>query len=183
MDQTNFAMTGTARVDTLRDLLLNAKPILDQLSDSNIVIGGSQALKIHGLEIGRDSQDLDIIIYEPTAKQYETLKAFDVFSDRTSLSNMDYEVDENSPRRSFKFRLNGREIDILIEHTPCPKEVLYYMMEVSAMHSLMIKVQSINKVIAAKRSYRLRRDEGLGQYSRTKDFLDFQNLKNLNFNY
>lgn len=52
------------------------------------------------------------------------------------------------------------------------------------------KINSIENVIKAKSSYKFRRNEDDGSYgtetnvyARAKDMLDFQELKNLNFNY
>lgn len=53
----------------LEKILSKFQSVLKIIFDTNIVVGGSAALKLHGLEIGREISDVDIIIYNPTPSQ------------------------------------------------------------------------------------------------------------------
>lgn len=140
---------------------------------NNVIIGGSAALVLHGLDIGRELMDVDIIIYKPTAEQDTLLNL---------LMNFDYIKAEHSPRRAMKLKKDGFFIDIIMERNsdqPMPTDFL--LIEISG---IAYKIQSVKKVVEAKCSYTL---EGRSQeptlYTRRKDVFDLQLLKNLNFNF
>ena len=60
---------------TVTSLIDEFYPMLKELKgeDTNVVIGGTCAILMHGLDIGRDPEDLDVIIYKPTDRQKKVL--------------------------------------------------------------------------------------------------------------
>jgi len=85
----------------------NLLKILTESNNNNIVIGGSAALLFHGLNLDKQPEDFDIIIYSPTQLQYEKLKTFELFTLQNQVPS--------STRRSYKMRINDVLVDILIE--------------------------------------------------------------------
>lgn len=163
------------------DQYLNTfKSIIDILSSSdNVAIGGYQALKLHGLILNREPGDLDLIIFDPTPKQFAALKVlscFDIIKNRPK----DVTTEEI---KAFKFKKADLFMDVIIckDSTPC---LLSFTCSVGT-----FKVNSVENIIKAKRSYKFRYNEDTCEYgsetntyARTKDMLDFQQLKNINFN-
>jgi len=156
------------------------KPIIDQLSTSkNIAIGGYQALKLHGLILNREPKDLDIIIFQPTQLQIAALSVlicFDIIRDRPKDLKF-----ENF--KAFKFKKNDIYLDVIISNLPM-ENLLTFSCSAGD-----FKVNTIQGVIEAKASYKFRRNEEtvdyaneICLYARAKDMLDFQQLKNINFN-
>jgi hypothetical protein len=156
------------------DLYLNTfKELIDQLKEkeNNVVIGGMQALTLHGLNFSRETQDLDLIIYNPTPNQSIALQALKIF--QVTRENM--QVSYGEIQKSNKFRKDNLFIDILIEVGQKPEGLLNHING-----EMQLPVQSVKNVIAAKASYKY---EGVGGfYVREKDLLDFIDLKNSNFN-
>lgn len=144
------------------------KEHLIALGTSNMVIGGSHALLLHGLDIGRDTDDFDVVIYEPTMDQLKYL------ADKIHTGEMKESIEESSDNtRSCKVECNGATIDFLIERNTCmPADLLLVH------HSgITLFVQSVYRVIDAKRSYT--NEDGM---FRQKDVDDCKLLKNANFN-
>lgn len=154
--------------------------IIKTLSTSdNVAIGGYQALKLHGLVLNRHPSDLDIIIFQPTEKQITALKILQCF-----------DMIRNRPRgnefeqiKAFKFKKSDMFLDVIISNNMMPS-LLSFTCTAGT-----FKVNSIENVIKAKASYKFRRNEEtvdysneINQYARAKDMLDFQHLKNINFN-
>ena len=154
-------------VTALDATIMTFKEILKELDGGgNLVLGGSQALLLHGLQVPHTPEDLDIIIYSPTGNQRKYLRSL---SDLT----VENEVGSAPDRRSFKFQAtrNGIKytLDILIdEGIPTPKHLLQYH---KAQHGIKVRVQSIMNIVAAK-----------VRYGREKDYKHLQCLKNMNFN-
>ena len=143
------------KIDLLENHLSHFKELIDLICcEDNHVLGGSLALKLHGLNF-REAQDLDIVIYNPTEKQlqiFETLKPFERKN-----------KDEFYTQRSYKYLKSGLAINFLLEFdTDMPLNLLT--------HSSGWRINSIKEIINAKKNY-----------CRTKDLLDLLDLKNKNF--
>tara|TARA_R110000803_G_scaffold210835_1_gene284192 strand:+ start:58100 stop:58564 length:465 start_codon:yes stop_codon:yes gene_type:complete len=127
----------------------------------NIVLGGSNALMLHGIRLDRIPEDVDIILYKPTEAQMgylESIKDFNMLQESIDLYNETPTV--------FKFKKYNLTLDILIEDKPMPDNLLKFKKGY-----INIGVQNISNVISAK-----------SRYSRTKDLKDLLMLKNINFN-
>lgn len=163
-------------------MLLNSflrvfRSILLELIDDNVVIGGINALALHGIIVGREANDLDIIIYNPTPRQTALLSAlnhFNMIKDKNTENGYD-----GTNVAFIKLKKDNCKMDILIERDrEVPGFLLRYPFE-----GYNLKIQSVENVIHAKASYYFKsKKDGLTFYSRIKDAIDFQNLKNLNFN-
>ena len=156
----------------LEKILSKFQSVLKIIFDTNIVIGGSAALKLHGLEIGREISDVDIIIYKPTPSQRLFLRLVE----QKSPTELDgYE------RRVYKFTktlLKKYSIDVIVSHEDLPENLLS-----CELLSHTVKIQSIENIVKAKASY-VSKVDGRGSllYISKKDATDMINLKNLNFN-
>jgi negative regulator of genetic competence, sporulation and motility len=138
------------------------KNILNTLNiEENLVLGGSTALRLHGINTKRVPEDVDIILFCPTIKQFNFLKSIEDFSDFTQ---------DKGYEQVYKFRKvkdnKTFTLDILIEHYAVPRNLLLLKRG-----KLLIKVQDIDSIIAAK-----------SRYGRDKDLKDMLDMKNLNFN-
>ena len=155
-------MDKSKTIGKIKDTLKVFKNTLDTLNkEDNLVLGGSTALKLHGLNTKRNPEDLDVVLFSPTMEQYNFLKSIEDFSD--------FEQDEGYEQvYKFKKVMNNRTftLDILIEQSAVPKNLLLLKMG-----NLLVKVQDIDNTIAAKCSY-----------AREKDLKDLLDFKNLNFN-
>lgn len=168
--------------NTIECYLNSFKEIISILDISdNIAIGGYQALKLHGLNLNRPPADMDLIIFQPTPKQIEILQVLKV-----------YDLIRNRPKdilpeeiKAYKFKKHDMYMDVIISDKMMPSLLSF------TCHVGTFKVNSIQNVIEAKASYKFRYNEraadGYGDetnlYARAKDMLDFQQLKNLNFNF
>ena len=163
--------------------ILAFQDLIRSIDDTNIVIGGMHALKLNGLKMNREPNDLDLIIYNPTTKQQDVIKSIKLFE--TSRPNLTYFTDThqtNKGQKSYKFEKNGFVLDILIEDKETPKNLLLYKLA-----SFDLRIQSVSNVIDAKNSYRHTehgRAHGVfgPEYVREKDMIDLFDLKNSNFN-
>lgn len=163
-NETPLNQTTMTIEESLQSYLKIFWPLLLRLMDTNLVIGGSFALMIHGLKMRSNPEDLDIILYFPTEYQKKYLEAMRFF-DQTPEGKEYKDVDN---RRSYKFYKDGKQLN-LVCWSPKEKEdnlpLLSFYYE-----GCNIKVQSIGTVIEAKKFY-----------SREKDLQHFLDLKNLNF--
>ena len=158
MNKTN-RLKVTKKMD---ETIIQFYTILSQLNRaSNLVIGGTHALHLHGLNLERAPDDLDIIIYKPTKEQRHILSLLRSVSEGDCLGS--------AGKRSLKLKKNGYCLDILLEdYASLPKGLLEYVSDDGRVKG---KVQSVQGVIDAKASY-----------GRSKDHLDMIKWKNLNFN-
>lgn len=139
----------------------------------NVILGGSAALQLHGLNLSRRVDDLDIIIYKPTEEQMKVLELMEPFN--LSLFPI-YSEFEKSERRVRKFEIRGVKLDIILEkEIEKPQNLLLFHIHTC----FTIPIQSIENVIAAKNSYTLKEHT----YRRSKDMEDLIDLKNKNFNF
>lgn len=143
------------------------------LYGDNMILGGSNALMLHGLILGREASDLDIIIYQPNEQQYRFLSSYILKDD---------EVGPEKYRRVFKFKTKEGsryyKMDVIVVYEPTPPDLLYINI-----FDHPIKIQSIQNIINAKASYIIHKDNrGSDNYISQKDATDLQNLKSLNFN-
>ncbi|MFT6125731.1 MAG: hypothetical protein ACJAVA_000172 [Flavobacteriaceae bacterium] len=130
-------------------------------TEENLVLGGSTALRLHGINTKRIPEDLDIILFSPTMKQFNFLKSIEDFSDFTQDKGYEQVYKFRKVKDNITFTL-----DVLIEHSAVPQNLLLLKRG-----KLLIKVQDIDNTIVAKSSY-----------GRDKDLKDMLDLKNLNFN-
>lgn len=147
----------------------------------NIIIGGSAALHLHGLNF-RDLLDLDIIIYKPSPAQQlilEGIKAFDTISNYRTQKEERRVIKLQKDRNPTGEKRDYQVLDIIIEKD---KEIPSGLLTVK-INGITFPVQSIDKVIEAKASYRFHSDDvNLSNYVREKDLKDLLDLKNDNFN-
>ena len=138
------------------NILDNLKKLGDE-TNPNIRLGGSLILKLHGLNFSRKSGDLDVIVDNPTEGQKNYMQGMQAIS----TSNCgDYSED------SFKVAISGCYMNILIKKPGIVYPKLYYVYG-----STNYSICSIDEIITAKKDY-----------GRKKDLIDFQMLKNENFN-
>lgn len=124
---------------------------------SNIKLGGSLILKLHGLQFSRKSDDLDVIINNPTDKQKDYIKA---------MSNFRVDDTKYFSIVNYKFKKEGLYLNILLANNPVNGGGLKYKWS----HNY-YEVNSVLEIIQAKVSY-----------GRPKDLSDLILLKNENFN-
>lgn len=149
--------------------------ILTKLNGPNMVIGGSTALKLHGLVFSREVNDLDIIIYSPTIEQTEELGRLSKLYPKENSTYLDSKVikviHKSFLKRTYK-------LDIIVENESTPKVLLFV-----DVFNHKVKVQSISNIVKAKSSYIKHLDSrGSSEYYPKKDISDLLNLKNSNFN-
>lgn len=146
---------------------------LMQYNKTNVVIAGSCALELHGLTLGWEPQDLDIVLFDPTPAQLlEVVNKYDQCADYEAEKTLEA---NNALPRSYKLKKESQELNIIIaydEHAPA--DLMWYMFG-----GLMYKVNSIRNIIDAKLSYSVGRKKS---YLRAKDMVHLNKLKNLNFN-
>ena len=167
--------TFLATFSSAIDHLIEAGP-----KDTNVVIGGTCALIAHGLNVGREPNDLDVIIYRPSTEQLRYLDSIRLFSLKHS-TGTGADLTGDLHLRSLKFKKNGLILNILFERDKAKPSFLLRFWDAGASY----KIQDIASVIEAKNSYILQpHTTGLTgeRYARVKDLFDFQQLKNLNFN-
>lgn len=170
----------TQTTDQTIECYLNTfEQIIKALNTSdNIAIGGYQALKLHGIALNRQPSDLDIIIFQPTPRQLATLKVLQCFDCIKRPRDIDFEH-----IKAFKFKKHDMFMDVIIS-----KDSIGPLLSFN--HDTgNFKVNSIFEVVRAKASYKFRRNEDgpdysneTNTYARAKDMIDFQQLKNINFN-
>jgi hypothetical protein len=146
------------------------------LNGDNLVLGGSNALELHGLEIGREANDVDLIIYRPTTEQTAFLDmSRQISGQKTKLDPDDY------PVRVTKFikTLDKKySLDVIVSSEEMPRDLLSYDFLEGR-----LKIQSIHNIVKAKSGYLHKVDNrGSCWYISEKDSKDLQQLKNLNFN-
>jgi hypothetical protein len=177
-DQSQYVHQSNNAQQRLHYALHHLRSLIAEFHDENCVIGGMHALLAHGLQMSREPVDLDLIIYNPTGKQLNTLKYFkhfDLINDR----NLDAGYTK-ADIKAYKFKKGDLFLDIIVEHNKqTPQHLLQF-----ASNGIIYKIQSIELVIAAKRSYFFEKkdSDGLKKYIRDKDALDMIDLKNNNFN-
>lgn len=148
---------------------MDVSPTLNILK-ATPVIGGSWALRLHGLNIEREPGDVDIILYSPTSQQISILR-----DNAKDLYTSEEEFLDNDVRRSYKFAKGGFLLNVLIEpDTPEPPNLLNV-----TFNETRYLVQSITNIVAAKGSYTFIKDGKL--HSRMKDVSDLAFMKNNNF--
>ena len=162
---------------------------------NNVVIGGSNAILLHGLILGREVSDLDVIIYKPSSTQLKMLSVLESKSENlletlkkllptfgSCAAAPSVKAKSNKPlepsltKRSIKYVHNGLTINFLIEDVSPDDNYLSFAY---SGHSYLI--QGVAKIVDAKASYGLGHS-GKKPYCRAKDVNDLALLKNHNFN-
>ncbi len=144
-------------IEKLQNTLNEFNSYLESLKGLNLVIGGSWALRLHGLILEKEPNDVDIVIYRPTPEQL-------TFLDSISMEQDEIRDDDHYEERSYKFTRNGFTIDFLLEtERELPEIILSY--------NLHLYVNSIEEILRAR-----------SRYMRDKDILDTDSLKKLNLN-
>lgn len=141
-----------------RNLLAFSKTLERLNLDNNLVLGGSNALMLHGIQTKKTPEDVDIVIYQATDRQLDFLETLQEFSTLGSSGKV------------FKFKISRNNedytLDILLEDGPLPSNLLYYIKG-----NIKVRIQDVFAIIKAK-----------ADYKRNKDLIDLLDLKNLNFN-
>lgn len=157
-------------IDTYLDTFFDILEVLEK--DNNVVLGGSMALQLHGINIGREPHDLDIILYKPTQDQIKYvsgLEGREEIGKQYSPYSKVNEVERHSliviVRKSIKMNILSNSEDL--KH--------HYLMYKGH------KVQSVDRIVEAKASYTYQ-TETKASYIRMKDIIDLQYIKNNNFN-
>lgn len=150
---------------------LGEKVDLDKVADHdhnpyNIVLGGSSALLLMGLNTA-PSEDIDLVIYQPTEKQIEYLETISPLGVDNSMSYK---------RRVYSFTIAGVKVDFLLSQRDKPSNLPTISLE-----GIKMELNSVDEIVRAKTSYKIQTHEGYS--SRSKDVQQLQYLKNNNFNY
>lgn len=146
---------------------------IDRTRGDNVVLGGSMILVLHGINIGRECEDLDVVLYQPTPGQLEyivQLQAVEETSgEHSPISKDGKEIERHSlvsiVRESLKMNILSNSGD----------------MNTRYLRYRGYQTQSIDKIVEAKASYTYE-SQTKGKYIRAKDALDLQYIKNNNFN-
>jgi hypothetical protein len=137
--------------------------IIDDLNEirptheSNVRLGGSLILKLHGLNFSRKSDDLDIILNNTSPFQKDYIKAMSNFRVDETYGNEDI---------NYKFAKNGLCLNILLVNQLINCSPITYKFR-----SKYYDIVPISEIIQAK-----------ARYGRKKDLSDLILLKNENFN-
>jgi len=153
----------------VQNLLKKFTTLISQLTypKNNIVIGGSVALFLHGIEMGdRMIDDLDIIIYNPIGNQKRQLELLQAVSVPTHKYTKE--------RKVLKMRVDLLTLNFISEKEDIPKDVF--------MKYEGFLVQSVKNVINAKKGYKFKPAKSEHFYIRDKDIKDLNHFKNINFN-
>lgn len=167
-------------------LLSTFTPLILQIPQfqDNVCIGGTCALVLLGLNVGKLPNDLDIIIYNPTDQQRKFIESLDFFDQVENRPDGLY-PDEIKFR---KFKKNNMTVDIIFDIKVLGKPNFLkhtHMVNGSDGMPLMevdYNVSSVSEIIRAKTSYSFVTQSGV-KMIRHKDTIDLQNLKALNFNF
>jgi hypothetical protein len=142
-----------------KKLIETYKGILDELNSENVVLAGSCALELMGVNLPKEPEDLDVIIYQPTFYQNSIIVKY---SSKCVANNKNI-IEEY--RRVVKLEISPKLfLDIIIEDYPLTHDCLLFDGQYN--------IQPVNKIMEAR-----------GRYLRPKDYASFLDLKNLNFNY
>jgi hypothetical protein len=169
------------KIYTINDYLFTFRKLIKNINGDNLVIAGVNALKIHGLKMSRQANDLDIVLFCPTEKQLTLLRGMASLSicekqyedDKDKIQDESYPIDN----MVLKFKKDNLYLDIILEKECCPNDLLFHKF-----NNEYYKIQNIALNIKAKNSYAVRNQDGLRLYRRIKYSVDFQDLKNSNFN-
>lgn len=146
------------------DILSIIKNITSRSPYNNVILGGKWALKLHGLNVGSlEKSDIDLIVYNPSREQLELL---DVLRIAMPYKNQHLKISKYA-RRSFSIYCKLTILDFLVDRSPQPENLLTFKFS----KSLTLPIQSIDKIIDARKTY-----------GRPKDFKNSQFIKNNNFN-
>src|ERR1700761_3055210 len=172
-------------VETFEDILFD-------IQGSNTVIAGTNNLLMHGLIMNRMPEDLDIIIFKPTKRQDELLNKLkeirQIPLNEPDTDEHDYtgEIIKDAKLRSIKIQRGDLCLNFILErHLETPSDLLYARIELKG-NVIMMKCQSISANIEAKAGYKVMKEGKNGLitwHRRLKDVIDFQDLKNSNFNF
>ena len=144
-----------------KKLIAFGKLISTLNTSDNLVLGGTSALELQGIELGRTSEDIYIIIYNPTKEQDMLIDALSIF-DRIPRSG-GFECYETTV---MKFKKGEYYMDLHIVSDEDTPKTLYDKTAIG-----LFRIQTVANVIKAKAAY-----------GRDKDKEDLGNMKLLNFN-
>lgn len=142
--------------------------------NTNLVLGGGAALSVMGVDVGSTINDIDIIVINPTKKQFEYLDSIKFFSKINKRANFEY---GNSRVLKFKSDLFNMDI-ILAKDVPNPSK--YTMLYRSG--NTILRLNTITGILDAQRSYGWSVDDGNTKSFRKKDVERNLQIKMLNFN-
>lgn len=131
-------------------------------TNDNIVIGGTVALKLHGLHIGREVDDLDVIIFSPSFEQEKVLEMLD------ELSSTKY---YGPTKRTLRLKSGEFELNIIKATGQKPTNLLRFGN---------FEINNVDEVFAAKSTYTSLRSGT--KVCRVKDMEDALAMKSLNSN-
>lgn len=164
----------------INDYLFTFRNLFKLINGDNLVIAGTNALKLHGLKMSRDAADLDVVLFNPTEKQLTILRGMSCLQIKENEHNSaaDFQ-DETYPIDNIilKFKKDELFLDIILSKDIVPDFLLFHKFDRE-----FYKIQNIALNIDAKNSYAVRNQDGLRLYRRIKDSIDLQDLKNSNFN-
>src|ERR1700744_218658 len=109
----------------IKSYLNNFYYLIKAINGDNLVLAGTNALKLHGLKMSRQANDIDVVLFQPTEKQMQVLRNLSmmVVGDKQHFHNDHEKIqDENYPldKILLKFKKNDMFIDIHITTEPCP---------------------------------------------------------------
>ncbi len=151
-------------------LLETFEKLILGLDEHNMSIGGTFALQLHGLKMSKEPGDIDVIIHKPTQRQFDMLNVMNFANIMDNNTGIDYP----NAMRNYKFKKGEYFINILLVDYHIEPGVLYYKFKEN-----FYLINSIDTTIKYKSSYTHKNVA----YTRKKDAIDLQDLKNSNFNY
>lgn len=149
------------------ELVSRVAPVITLLTakgENNVVIGGSVALLAHGLS-AKSPQDVDLILYQPTARQCMLLNT-DFEEANAKIQAVPY-----SGHKVYKTKSMGVDVDVILEWENQQPEVLLYIQgSVNKFFGGRYPVQPIGAILDAKQ-----------RYARVKDYVQIRDLAKDNF--
>lgn len=172
----NSAVTQNAETKLERHIWVFLATILELIAmgEGNVVLGGSLVLELHGLKLGWEPQDLDIIIFKPTERQFARVMESTDF-EACANSDVQSKAEQRGEHiRSWRSQSGGKTLNVILVNDPLPEDLLLYRS-----HAGLIPVNKIHNIIEAKKSYSHGHDK---TFIRGKDVHHLMSLKNNNFN-
>jgi len=146
--------SGATQCDIPKQLYDLLGALLSECKKPNVFIGGSQALKMHGMELADEPGDWDIVVYEPTDTQKLIIKSLSVMNVYRVIEP-EYFDDEQRSVIGLSFP-GGYKVDIIIERSL--KIPSGNFLGIFAQCSEEIQIQSVKGVIDAKKKNGRKKD-------------------------
>lgn len=142
-----------------------------------VMIAGSYSLHLHGLNLGDYlPKDLDLVVFNPSERQEDLLEKFEM--------TLDYGIGGENDAVSYKLDRDDLVLNVIVARGLLMRTgLLSYLYSGNPAHALVFRVANVGEVVAYKTSYYYKSSGAGIAYTRRKDVLHLQELKNFNFNY